>query len=230
MSRITARGIINRRSFQRHDDLLRGMHRTAAVTVITAVIWAIALTRLGNSHAAPGCNPPPEPAVDQSLLGTQISPAIMADVAPAKVSDIRVRVLNAHGTTWPTWEQQSGGQAAQVASELRNLGFGVGVGHPTAANDRIYAGSQLTCPGQIRFGSTPAGRAAAATVWLLAPCLELLESANAAIGDDVYLALGTDFPGLARSDDIDVALGALRPDATTPPDPSLLARIHSNTC
>ena len=71
----------------------------------------------------------------------------MTDVAPAKLADTKIRVLNASG---------QGGQAADVSGALRDLGFA----QPTAANDPVYADTRLTCQGQIRFG--PNGQAAAA--------------------------------------------------------------------
>ena len=63
----------------------------------------------------------------------------MTDVAPAKLADAKVRVLNASG---------QGGQAATVAGGLRDVGFG----QPTAENDPVYANTKLVCQGQIRFG------------------------------------------------------------------------------
>ncbi|CKS66429.1 secreted alanine rich protein [Mycobacterium tuberculosis] len=68
----------------------------------------------------------------------------MTDVAPAKLSDTKVHVLNASGR---------GGQAADIAGALQDLGFA----QPTAANDPIYAGTRLDCQGQIRFGTAGGG-------------------------------------------------------------------------
>ena len=107
-----------------------------------------------------------------------------------------------------------GGQAAEVSGALRDLGFA----QPTAANDPVYANTRLDCQGQIRFG--PAGRAAAAAVWLVAPCTELFQDQRP--DDTVDLAIGTEFTELTHSDDIDAMLASLRPDATQPPIPSLL--------
>lgn len=88
----------------------------------------------------------------------------MTDVAPAKLSDTKVHVLNASGR---------GGQAADIAGALQDLGFA----QPTAANDPIYAGTRLDCQGQIRFGT--AGQATAAALWLVAPCTELYHDSRA---------------------------------------------------
>jgi len=135
------------------------------------------------------------------------------DVTPAKLSDTKVRVLNASGR---------GGQAADVAGAMKDLGFA----QPTAANDPVYAGTRLNCQGQIRFGT--AGQATAAAVWLVAPCTELFNDDRA--DDSVDLALGTDFTALAHNDNIDAVLATLRPGATEPAEPSLLAKIHASSC
>ena len=103
----------------------------------------------------------------------------MTDVTPAKLADTKIRVLNASG---------QGGQAAEVAGALRDLGFA----EPTAANDPVYVNARLECQGQIRFG--PSGRAAAAAVWLVAPCTELFQDERS--DDTVDLAIGTEFTEL----------------------------------
>ncbi len=137
----------------------------------------------------------------------------MMDVTPAKLSDTKIHVLNASGR---------GGQAADVAGALKDLGFA----QPTAANDPIYASARLTCQGQIRFGT--AGAATAAAVWLVAPCAELFHDSRA--DDSVDFAIGTDFGALAHSDDIDAVLATLRPGANEPSDPTLLSKVHSSSC
>jgi hypothetical protein len=42
--------------------------------------------------------------------------------------------------------------------------------------------------------------------------------------------VGTEFTEFSHSDDIDAMLASLRPDATQPPDPALLRKIHSAAC
>jgi hypothetical protein len=172
------------------------------------------LTRPPTVREATACNQPPAPAESsQPTLGQQVSRTTMTDVAPAKLADAKVRVLNASG---------QGGQAADIASSLRDLGFA----RPTAANDPVYAHTKLTCQGQIRFGKT--GQSAAAAVWLVAPCVELFQDQRT--DDSVDLALGTDFRTLTHTDEIDALLASLRPGATAPPDLTLLSKIHSTTC
>jgi len=185
-----------------------------ALFVVTAIIWVIALTRPSDVREITACNPPPGPSdPSQPMLGEQVSRTNMTDVAPAKLADTKVRVLNASG---------QGGQAATVAAALRDLGFG----QPTADNDPIYANTRLVCQGQIRFGR--AGQATAAAVWLVVPCVELYQDQRP--DDMVDLALGTEFKTLSHSDDIDAMLASLRPEATTAPDLSLLPKIHNNSC
>ncbi|WP_422747986.1 envelope integrity protein Cei [Mycobacterium sp. WMMD1722] len=205
----------NGRPFRRRN-YLPGIALIAALAVVSMVVWLIALNQQTVVPAAAVCNqPPPAPATQPPPppLGQQVSREEMAGVTPAKLADTKIRVLNASG---------QGGQAGEVAGELRDLGFTA----PEAANDPIYATARLQCQGQIRFG--PAGRAAAAAVWLVAPCTELFEDQRP--DDTVDLAIGTDFSQLSSSEDIEAVLASLRPDATAPADSALITRIHNGTC
>jgi hypothetical protein len=200
----------------RRRNYLPGILLFAALAVVTLLVWVMALSRPPDVHEATICNAPPPPA-DPSApapkLGEQVTRADMTDVMPAKLADAKIRVLNASG---------QGGQAAEVAGELRDLGFA----EPAASNDTLYTNSRLECIGQIRFG--PSGRAAAAAVWLVAPCTELFQDQRS--DDTVDLAIGTEFSELTHSDDIDAVLASLRPDATQAADPTLLKKIHTATC
>ena len=207
-------------AFDKHGRPFRRRNPRPAIVVVaflvlvTAVVWTMALTRPAKVHEAVVCNPPPEPAGSApAQLGEQMPRSAMADVAPAKLADTKVRVLNASGR---------GGQAGDVAGALKDLGFA----QPTAANDPLYAGTRLTCQGQIRFGT--AGQASAAAVWLVAPCTELFNDNRA--DETVDLAVGTDFSGLAHNDDIDTVLAGMRPGAAEASDPALLQKIHSSSC
>jgi LytR cell envelope-related transcriptional attenuator len=185
-----------------------------ALTLVTGVAWVVALNQSTDVHEAAACNAPPPPTdANQPRLGEQVPRADMTEVMPARLADTKVQVLNASG---------QGGQAAEVSGALRDLGFA----QPTAANDPIYVNSRLECHGQIRFG--PAGRSAAAAVWLVAPCTELFQDGRT--DDSVDLSLGTEFTEFSRSDDIDAMLAGLRPDATQPADAALLTTIHSASC
>jgi hypothetical protein len=207
-------------AFDKHGRPFRRRNARPAIALLvvllvaSAVVWTIALTRPAEVHEATVCNPPPEQAdPSQPHLGSAVSRSTMINVAPAKLADAKVRVLNASGR---------GGQAADVSGGLRDLGFA----QPTAANDPVYEKTRLNCQGQIRFGE--AGQAAAAAVWLVAPCAELYRDDRS--DDSVDLAIGTEFGALAHSDDITAVLAGLRPGNTEPADPALLAKIHAGTC
>jgi hypothetical protein len=209
-------------AFDRHGRPFRRRNYTpgivvfAVMAVATLIIWVIALNRPPDVTEAAPCNPPAENTTGdptQSKLGEQVTRASMTEVSPANLVDTKVRVLNASG---------QGGQAAEVAGQLRDLGFA----DPTAENDPLYVNNKLSCQGQIRFG--PAGRAAAAAVWLVAPCVELYQDQRP--DNTVDLAIGSEFSELAHSDDVEAVLSSLRPDATQPPDPALISKIHSVAC
>jgi LytR cell envelope-related transcriptional attenuator len=206
-------------AFDRHGRPFRRRNARPAIALLvvllvaSAVVWTIALSRPPQVHEAAACNPPTQQTdPGQPHLGIPVSRSTMINVAPAKLADAKIRVLNASGR---------GGQAAAIAGALKDLGFA----QPTAANDPIYAHARLTCQGQVRFGD--AGQAGAAAVWLVAPCTELYHDDRT--DDSVDLVLGTEFSTLAHSDDIDAVLAGLRPGAE-PADSALLAKIHAGTC
>jgi hypothetical protein len=193
---------------------LPGIVALVALLTMTALAWAFVLTRPVQIREAASCNPPPS-RTDATApnLGRLVPGSALIDVAPANLAEAKIRVLNASG---------QGGQAGEVASALRDLGFAA----PNAANDPIYAGTRLACQGQIRFGE--AGRPSAAAAWLVAPCVELYQDDRT--DDSADLVIGTDFTALSNSDDIAAVLSGLRPGATEPADSSLIAKIHSSTC
>lgn len=191
-----------------------GIIALGSLAALSALAWGFVLTRPIEVREATACNPPPA-ATDPGApkLGQRVSSSALIDVAPAKLADTKIRVLNASG---------QGGQAGEVAGSLRDLGFAA----PAAANDPIYAGIRLNCQGQIRFGT--AGKPSAAAAWLVAPCVELYQDDRP--DDSVDLVIGNDFNSLANSDDIAAVLSGLRPGATDPADPALLTKIHSGAC
>ena len=198
----------------RRRNYIPGIVLFVALAVVTLMVWVMALNQPIDVQQALECNAPP-PASDPAApkLGKQVAPSDMTDVTPAPLAETKIRVLNASG---------QGGQAGEIASELRDLGFA----QPDAANDPIYSSTRLQCQGQIRFG--PSGRAAAAAVWLVAPCTELFEDERP--DATVDLALGTEFSELSSSDDIKAVLASLRPDATQAADSSLVSKIHTGAC
>ncbi len=191
-----------------------GIIALVVLLTLTGLAWAFVLTRPVQIREAAACNPPPSRTdADSPNLGQKVSGSSLIDVAPAQLPETKIRVLNASG---------QGGQAGEVASALRDLGFA----SPNAANDPIYAGTRLACQGQIRFGQ--AGRPSAATAWLVAPCVELYQDDRT--DDSVDLVIGTDFTSLSNSDDTATVLAGLRPGDTEPADSSLITKIHSSTC
>jgi LytR cell envelope-related transcriptional attenuator len=198
----------------RRRSYVPGIVVLAVLAAVTLLIWLIAFNQPTEVEQVASCNAPPAPTVPtQVALGERVTSATMTDVVPAKLPDTKIRVLNASG---------QGGQAAEVAGALRDLGFA----QPEAANDNVYANTRLECQGQIRFGAS--GRAAAAALWLVAPCTELYQDQRP--DDTVDLAIGTEFSEFSRNDDIDAMLASLRPDATQPADTALLSKIHTGTC
>ncbi len=199
----------------RRRNFLPAIVMFAVLAVATAVVWSVALNQPTHIQEVKACNPPPPPAegAPAPSLGERIDPEEMSQIAPARLADTRIRVLNATGRA---------GHAAEIAGALGDLGFA----QPEAANDGVYSAVRLECRGQIRFGLE--GRYAAAAVWLVAPCTELYQDGRPDAVVD--LALGTDFEELSSSDDIRTVLASLGPDATAPPDPELLERIHTTTC
>lgn len=198
----------------RRRNYLPGAILIAALAVVALTAWLIAFNQPVAVEQVAACNAPPAPTEpSQPALGERVAASTMTDVMPAKLADTKTKVLNASG---------QGGQAAEVAGALRDLGYA----QPEAANDPVYANTRLACQGQIRFGAS--GRATAAALWLVAPCTELYQDQRT--DDTVDLAIGTDFADLSHNDDIDAMLASLRPEATQPADASLLAKIHASAC
>ncbi len=213
VSQITEGTAFDRRGMPfRRRNVVPGVIAVVAALVLTAIVWAAALTRPVEVVEAVECNSPPA-APDAPGLGERVSSSTMTDVSPAPLAETQVRVLNASGQA---------GQAAEVSGALRDVGFPA----PTADNDPVYANTRLDCQGQIRFGEN--GIRQAAAVWLVAPCAELFRDGRE--DATVDLAIGTDFTGAAHSDDIEAVLAGLRPDAAEPADPSLVRKAHAGAC
>src|SRR4030081_688536 len=100
----------------------------------------MALSQPPDVHEAAVCNAPPPPADPTATapqLGEQVSRQTMTDVNPAKLADTKIHVLNASG---------QGGQAAEVAGELRDLGFA----GTAAAHEGGYAKTRAGWQGRER--------------------------------------------------------------------------------
>ncbi len=139
----------------------------------------------------------------------------MTEVAPAKLADTKIRVLNASG---------QGGQAAEVAGALRDLGFA----QPDRGQRRrctpTPAWSARARSGSARRAAQPPPRCG----WC-APCTELFQ--DEAADATVDLALGTEFGELAPATTTPKPCWpAFAPTPPQPPDSSLLSKIHTGTC
>lgn len=158
------------------------------VLVLGALVWAAALR--GDDAATQAIACPLPPAAEEAGLEEESVDAL-DQVAPALLADTRIRVLNANGQS---------GQAGAVAAELAERGFQP-AGSDAIGNDPVY-GQALECHGQIRYGE--AGRAAARSLSLAAPCMQLVTDGRT--DGTVDLALGTTF---SRLSDSTAAVGAL---------------------
>lgn len=107
--------------------------------------------------AASGETAPPSPAQN----GQHVDQTGLDQTAAAPPDQVSVRVLNA---------STQRGEAALVSESLKQLGF-TQVGQP--GDDPVYPSRDMTCRGQIRFGQQ--GAAAARTLSLLEPCMELIK-------------------------------------------------------
>ncbi|MGC0363747.1 hypothetical protein ABH922_001731 [Rhodococcus sp. 27YEA15] len=156
----------------------------AVLALIGSGLWIRILSADAKVSDTVACNLPQassDPAAAAPLpLGTVVDRSTLLDVGPAPLSATKVRVFNANGEH---------GQAAQVAAQLSEYGF-ASAPDVQVGNDPVYVDQNMQCQGQIRFGKN--GLAAASSVWLVAPCAELVEDSRQ--DDTVDLALGTYAP------------------------------------
>jgi LytR cell envelope-related transcriptional attenuator len=156
----------------------------SVLAVLAIATWSVVLVNTGGAASASSCpvtNPP---------AGEVLSSGALDEVAPAPPSTVEVHVLNAGGQR---------GQASLVAAQLGDLGFSVkGTG-----NDPLFPNEDMECYGQLRFGA--AGEAAASTLTLVMPCLELLRDGrpDAAVDISVGTGFGDFNPGRSARDALD---------------------------
>lgn len=210
----------------------------AGLVLVMIVVWTTALSTGGSSATAASCPAPPAPSstppspanpgepgdgaatTQPASFGSTISRAQMKTVAPAALASFQIRVLNATSQR---------GAASKVLGDLTDEGF-VPVPEPSAADDPVYYDRSLDCYGQIRFGA--AGVAAAASVWIAAPCNELIQDSRP--GTQVDLVLGNQYKSNQRSQDASALLATLKSanprDKNTGVDPALLSAVHKTKC
>ncbi|MCE7009668.1 envelope integrity protein Cei [Kibdelosporangium philippinense] len=127
--------------------------------------------------AAPGESAPPAPPQP----GEHIDQTGLDQTSAAPPEQVTVKVLNA---------STQRGEAAQVTENLKQLNF-TQIGTPS--EDPQYPSKDMTCRGQIRFGQQ--GAAAARTLSLLEPCLELVKDNRQ--DASVEMVIGRKFDELA---------------------------------
>lgn len=215
------------------DDNGRPYRRRRALPIIVVLLvlallgvftWIRVFTAAEAVTATVECNQPPmEPASDGTMpavLGERVDRSLLLDIEPASLSATQVRVYNANGER---------GQAATIAADLSEYGF-ASAPDVQVGNDPVYLDQNMQCQGQIRFG--PNGAAAASTVWLAAPCAELIRDWR--LDDTVDLALGTYFTSLQPNADAESVLQSLAgvPLGTPAPplDITLLEAARSAQC
>ncbi|QXU55512.1 envelope integrity protein Cei [Rhodococcus sp. LW-XY12] len=197
----------------------------AVLAAGTIVVWSSVFTSSEPVTTTVACNAPPTEATDPegpqpAPLGEVVDRSTLLEVEPAPLTATRVRVYNANGER---------GQATHVAAQLSDYGFS-SPPDVQAGNDPVYVDQNMQCQGQIRFGE--AGRAAASSVWLLAPCAELVQDTRE--DDTVDLALGTYFRDISPGADAEEVLRALREvpagEEAAPLDLDLLTAARNARC
>lgn len=138
------------------------------------VVWLKAINTANDIDEAVRCDPPATPPPGMSYSAVSHDGLDHVDpVAPGKVS---VQVLNA---------SQARGQAAITTESLRALGF-TEIARP--ADDPAYEDRKANCRGQIRYGEN--GAAAARTLSLIDPCVELVQDTRKDASVDLVIGTG----------------------------------------
>ncbi|WP_059036461.1 envelope integrity protein Cei [Gordonia desulfuricans] len=220
---------IRRRSFRPAIILL------AVLVVLAVIVWTVALSNSEAAATPTDCNQPTPAtptATDASGAPTAApastaAPTVtvadrdeMLAVSPASLATFQVRVLNASTTR---------GAARSASDDLTHLGFTPAT-DSAYGDDPIYPNHDLNCVAQIRFG--PAGKAAAAAVWLAIPCAQLVDDGRRDTTVDV--ALGEHYRAQEQSQDAQAALEALRSadpkSDKNAVDPGLVSAVHAQKC
>ena len=162
------------RPYRKHRPL-PALALVTTLCVIAAVVWVNVAIDKSSVNDEIRCAPQAAPPVGVTF--TPLPHGALRGIAPRPPAEVSVQVLNASSKL---------GQAGRTTGTLRELGF-TQLGKP--ANDQAYATQEADCHGQIRFG--PNGKAAARTISLLEPCLELIKTNRKDAGVD--LVIGSDF-------------------------------------
>lgn len=163
-----------------------------ALCLVAAFVWINIALDKANVNDEIRCEPDPVPQAGVTF--TRLPHDALRGITPRPPAQISVQVLNASSKL---------GQASRTTEKLASLGF-TQLGKP--ANDKVYAEQDADCHGQIRFG--PNGKAAARTISLLSPCLELIKTSRQDASVD--LVIGTDFRGISPGKKTQRVLSSLK--------------------
>ncbi|GGU52624.1 envelope integrity protein Cei [Lentzea flava] len=184
----------------------------AVLLVSSVFVWVKVLGTAGDVDAAIKCNAPghattsADPAASSTPapppLGTVLEHDALDRTTPVPVGEVNFKVVNA---------STQRNHAKAVATMLTELGLKQAA---DPGNDPIYPAGDMGCRGQIRFGAP--GAAAARTVSLLEPCLELVRDDRQDATVDI--AIGKKFDEVKPNADARKVLDQLKEWAEQQPE------------
>jgi hypothetical protein len=184
----------------------------AVLLVSSVFVWVKVLGTAGDVDAAIKCNAPghattsADPGASSTPapppLGTVLEHDALDRTTPVPVGDVNFKVINA---------STQRNHAKAVATMFTELGLKQAA---DPGNDPIYPAGDMGCRGQIRFGAP--GAAAARTVSLLEPCLELVRDDRQDATVDI--AIGKKFDEVKPNADARKVLDQLKEWAEQQPE------------
>ena len=148
-----------------------------AVVAVAAIVTWTTVFLTSTAGSGPAACPSPK---DGTTIGDVLPSSALDATQPVPAPAVAIRVFNAGGQR---------GQGLLVAAQLKEWGFGEAA---APQNDPRYPDGDMDCVGQLRFG--PAGEAAASTLTLVLPCVELVRDART--DPTVDVSVGTAFGDL----------------------------------
>jgi hypothetical protein len=170
-------------------------------------VWTDLLTDESTATSRVSC-----PAAPPAAPLTPLPYHALRDVSPLPPAEVAVLVRNSTSRH---------DLAARVAARLQILGFAEAA---APDNDAVYPTDGMRCVSQIRF--SPAGRAAARTLSLVAPCAQLVRD-DSRTDTAVHLVVGTDFTALDPDRQVRDLLQALRMTGTSRPSSDQAGGLQS---
>lgn len=188
----------------------------AVLLVSSVFVWVKVLGTAGDVDAAIRCNAPGNVAASASApadpaapatppppaLGTVLEHDALDRTNPVPVGDVNFKAMNA---------STQRNHAKAVATMFTELGLKQAA---EPGNDPIYPAGDMNCRGQLRFGAP--GAAAARTLSLLEPCLELVRDDRQDATVDV--AIGKKFDEVKPNSDARKVLDQLKEWAEQQPE------------